>query len=621
LDQAAGAILVLDPAGKIIRASRAAEQLAGETVLLRHFDDVFRLRDPLEKGDCTLERVLARVQREGNLAGFEAAVRRADGRMLDVMVSASFLTGPGGELLGSIVLLSDLSALKRAEEALRKSEERFRALVTASSDAVYRMSPDWSEMRRLYGRDFVAEMETPTRHWLQDIHPDDRSRVMAVVNEAIRTKGIFELEHRVQRVDGSLGWTFSRAVPLQDGNGEILEWFGAASDITERKRAEERLRESQKLESIGLLAGGVAHDFNNILTVIMGSASIALEERSSCEHARSILSAAERASDLTRQLLAYAGKGQVVRQLIDLSELVSRSTDLLRATVPKRVELELSLAPDLPCVEADPSQVEQILMNLVINAGEAISPKTDGLIKIYTRICEVTPDMVREFSGYSVEAGEYVCLEVQDNGAGMNESTVSHVFDPFFTTKFSGRGLGLAAVHGIVRSSKGLIRLRSHPGEGTTFQVFLPATRRMESTERKVPTLEDAGALQHGPATVLVVDDEETVRRLARLALNRYGYQVLEAENGKEALEVLRSARSAPDVVLLDQAMPVMGGDELLPILAVKYPGLKILMSSGYPEEEACKASPAGTITSFLRKPYTISALAEKIAETLRRAR
>jgi len=379
--------------------------------------------------------------------------------------------------------------------------------------------------------------------------------------------------------------------------------------------AEERLRQAQKWESIGILAGGVAHDFNNLLTVIMGSASLARAEYPSCEHYQTIVSASERAANLTKQLLQYAGTGHHDVKIVDLTELVSQSTELFSAFVPKRVSLSFNLSKDLPCVEADPSRIEQILMNLVINAGEAIPPSRDGLIEVATSSCEVTPDMARRHSKtYNVTAGVFVCLEVRDNGAGMDAATITRIFDPFFSTKFTGRGLGMAAVYGIVRTSRGFIEVRSSPGAGTTSRVCLPACEKKRTME---PAPSAPRQQSRGNATILVVDDEEMVRKLVCMALKRRGYEVLEAKDGRDALQVLAGSRSLPSLILLDLAMPGMGGDKLAPILETQYPGVKIMVTSGYPEEEARKGFRPGSVAGFLQKPYSVDTLAQKVAETL----
>jgi CheY-like chemotaxis protein len=258
--------------------------------------------------------------------------------------------------------------------------------------------------------------------------------------------------------------------------------------------------------------------------------------------------------------------------------------------------------------------MEQILMNLVINAGEAIRPKTDGVIQVVTRRREVTADVTRRHSDDEVAPGSFVCLGVTDNGSGMDPSTLARIFDPFFSTKFTGRGLGLAAVHGIVRASKGFIEVKSQPGAGTQFQVYLPVSDKQRPSEpaRSAPQLQTQRS-----ATILVVDDEEMVRKLACLTLGRYGYYSLEAGNGKEALKILAEASPFPSLVLLDGAMPVMGGDEVLPILQEKYPNLPVILSSGYPEQEARYAFRSRSIVSFLKKPYSVDELTQKVGEIL----
>jgi two-component system, cell cycle sensor histidine kinase and response regulator CckA len=294
---------------------------------------------------------------------------------------------------------------------------------------------------------------------------------------------------------------------------------------------------------------------------------------------------------------------------------VSNSRALLSASIPKRVSLSFNLSKNLPYLEVDPSRIDQVLMNLVINAGEAIPARSDGLIEIETSSSFLTPDLAREHSeAYDVAPGAYVCLTVRDNGIGMDDAIATRVFEPFFTTKFTGRGLGLAAVYGIVRSSKGFIDVRSSPGAGTVFRVFLPASEKSLST---APAPSPPGVTHAEHSTVLVVDDEEMVRRLACVALRSYGYEVLEASDGKDALQVLAGSPSLPSLILLDLAMPVMGGDELVPILDRKCPGLKIILTSGYPEEHARAGFPSESIAGFLQKPYSVATLAEKIGQVL----
>jgi PAS domain S-box-containing protein len=551
-------------------------------------------------------------------------LRGADGAFRPFLTRVMPVRDGDGTIVRWFGTNTDITEERKTEEALRQaSEQRGLALESARMGAWdYRFDTGdvyWDERARsMFGISTGGQIEYDAA--IARIHADDQAPTKEAMKQAIEgaNDGAYHREYRVLWPDGSVHWVASHGRVLFEGDGEqrrAVRFVGVNMDITDRRRADERLRQTQKMESIGILAGGVAHDFNNLLTVIMGSASTALAECPSCEHSQSILSASERAAYLTRQLLAYAGKGHNVIKLVDLTAVVSQCTRLVSASVPKRVALSYNLSKDLPCLEADPACIEQILLNLVVNAGEAIPPKADGVIEIATTSVEVTPEMARLHSKtYDVAAGRYVCLEVRDNGDGMDESTIARIFDPFFTTRFTGRGLGLAALEGIVRTSKGFVEVGSSCGCGTTFRVFLPASDKPCPIEQRGSA---PGQELRGACTILVVDDEEMVRRLACRALRRYGYEVQEAQDGKDALRALANSPRLPSLVLLDLAMPVMGGDELVPILETTYPGLKVLMSSGYPEEEARKLSPNGSVTSFLQKPYTGVVLVEKVAQAL----
>jgi signal transduction histidine kinase len=428
-------------------------------------------------------------------------------------------------------------------------------------------------------------------------------------------QAVYEYELELVFQDGTKANAIGNAVPLLDIEGRTRGAVGVFVDITERKQTEERLRQAQKLESISLLAGGIAHDFNNLLTVIIGNASFAINKYPLSEEIQQIITASEQAAQLTRQLLAYTGKAHFISRTFSLTELVSGSAERLSASVPKRVELRFNLSPEELLIKGEPSQIEQILMNLVINASEAISPQTDGRIEIATRDCVVTPETIaRDAPVFDVQPGHFVCLEVTDNGTGMDEATLPRIFDPFFTTKFKGRGLGLAAVQGIARSCHGLIDVRSSRGAGSTFRVFLPASA--EKPAVVVPAVarpRTSRPQDHKRATVLVVEDEEMVRQMACVALRTQGYEVLEAKNGKDALEMLAGAAIMPSLVLLDLTMPVMGGDELLPILNHDYSGMPVILTSGYLEEDARRAFPPGAVADFLQKPYALTTLTEKV--------
>ncbi len=382
------------------------------------------------------------------------------------------------------------------------------------------------------------------------------------------------------------------------------------------RASEERLRQAQKMESIGLLAGGVAHDFNNLLASIMGNASLLSEEVFEENHGRveAIIRAAERAADLTRQMLAYAGKGRLVVATHNFSQIVRDMTDLLRASIPKKVSLKLALAPNLPGVEADRGQLQQIIMNLVLNAAEAIGSDHSGtlLIGVGEREVSETDSVSDEISGGPLAPGRYVWLEVADTGVGMDEETRKKIFDPFFTTKFLGRGLGLAAVAGIIQGHHGAIQLQTARGRGTIFRVYLPAGASPEIQRR------EAGRPDvRGTATVLLADDEAMVRDFGRAALERFGYRVLTADNGREAVRVFEENADEIGLVLVDLAMPVMGGHEVIGALKSRCARLRIIVMSGYSESEVLETFAGKGVSGFLQKPFTATRLAEEVKAVL----
>jgi signal transduction histidine kinase len=411
--------------------------------------------------------------------------------------------------------------------------------------------------------------------------------------------------------------------PLRDPVGAVTGVLGVSTNITERRRAEReqaklqaQLLQVQKLESLGVLAGGIAHDFNNLLTSMLGCASVAerlLPESSPALPAlNDVIAAARRAADLTRQLLAYSGKGRFEVRAIDLSEHVQEIAHLLEATLPKKVLLRLELDPNLPAVEADVAQIQQVVLNLVVNGAEAIGDEP-GRVLVTTGVQDVDANDATDLVGSAPLApGRYVFIEVRDTGCGMDDATKARIFDPFFTTKFTGRGLGLAATLGIVRSHEGAVRLSSAPGKGTTFRVLLPAS--------SLPVQRDGLPVSAGFAgsgTVLVVDDEKGVRSTLRMLLTPMGFDVLDASDGHEAIDVFAANADAIVLVVLDLTMPVLGGREVFAELCRIRPGVRVILSSGYDEEEMARRFGAKGIAGFLQKPYTAAELAEKLSAAL----
>ncbi|PWU03825.1 MAG: hypothetical protein C5B51_18045 [Terriglobia bacterium] len=384
--------------------------------------------------------------------------------------------------------------------------------------------------------------------------------------------------------------------------------------LADQQRTEERLRQTQKLESLGILAGGIAHDFNNLLTGIIGNISLALDEEPEGNphrrHLQDAIHASERAADLTRQLLAYSGKGRFAIQHIDISELVRQISALIQTSISKNVQVILNLAEGLPLVEADATQLQQIAMNLIINAAEAIGPEKDGLVVVETGVAQVDEGYLRgTLAAESAGPGKYVYLEVRDTGGGIDENTLPNIFDPFFTTKFMGRGLGLAAVLGIVRGHHGALKVETKAGEGSQFRVLFPAT----SARRAEPAKEVTYKHLRGKGTILVVDDEEIVRRIAKNALESWGYGVLLAENGQIAIDMYAAAANEISLVLLDLTMPVMNGEQTLQRLQRIRPDVKVILTSGYDEADALSRFRGADLAGFLQKPYTAGQLAGSV--------
>jgi nitrogen-specific signal transduction histidine kinase/ActR/RegA family two-component response regulator len=391
----------------------------------------------------------------------------------------------------------------------------------------------------------------------------------------------------------------------------------AIEDVTEIRRAEDEARQSQKMEAIGYLAAGVAHDFNNLLTSMVGNASLLLNALPAGDSGQSalesIVSSGERAAELTRQLLAYAGKGRFYVERVDLSEVVMRTGRLIHQSIPPAVQVRMDLDGHLPLLLADPSQVQQVAMNLTINAAEAIGA-AGGVVLVTTGRQTVTHEALPDlYSGEKVAPGEYVFLEVRDNGSGMDEQTVKRIFDPFFTTKFTGRGLGLAAVLGIVRQHKGAVQVHSVPGRGSSFRTLFavaetgPAPKAEGEVRREL----------RGVATILVVDDEEMIRNFSKSALESYGYEVLLAADGYEGVRMFRERAGEIGMVLLDVAMPRMGGRATLEQIREIRPDVPVLVCTGFGDLDAEARFTKSEIVGFLAKPYTAKQLARKIKECM----
>jgi PAS domain S-box-containing protein len=421
---------------------------------------------------------------------------------------------------------------------------------------------------------------------------------------------VFERYSRPQRVDGR---TVGRVFSFRDITARLKA-------EEERRTLERQMLHVQKLESLGVLAGGIAHDFNNLLVSVLGNAGLALAELDPASPARPRLAdievAAQRAAELTRQMLAYAGRGRFVVQRLNLSEIVAELVTLLRTVVARTAEIDVRLGDDLPDVEADASQLRQVVMNLVTNAADAIAGSA-GRIEITTGRVFATRDyLTHSCIGEEMAPGEFVFAEIADTGCGMDQTTLARIFDPFFTTKVTGRGLGLAAVLGIVRSHRGAIAVESTPGIGTRFRLLLPAVAAVPS-DRQVPGAMSKTALSSG--TVLVVDDDDGVRTVSTLSLERAGFRVVAACDGEEGVAALRERGGEIDAVLLDMTMPRLSGVDTCHLIRQMQPNLPIVLTSGYTEPDAAGRFKNDEVAGFLQKPFSPATLVRIIQDALQR--
>jgi PAS domain S-box-containing protein len=557
------------------------------------------------------------VLRTGTGSRFYHSVRTENGfRAYDVTIEP--LRDAELQVTGITGAMIDITASKQVEEALSISEERLRMANEAAHMGVWNHNlvsgkVEWSEeLERIFGLR-PGEFAGTSEAFFSAVHPDDRERVQTTVSAAMGRLSNFEMEFRFTLPSGEIRWMLARGRVYAGDSAEPCRIAGVAMDITDRRKLDEKVRHAAKLESLGVLAGGIAHDFNNLLTGILGNASLLKEmipAASSSGLLQNVIRASERAAQLSRQMLAYSGRGQFSVQPIDVSRQVREFVSFIETTVSKNVMIRLRVSDSLPMVEGDEGQLQQVIMNLVVNAAEAIGDR-EGWVEVSTRSETITAPMASDLlPSQELPPGEYVVLQVSDNGSGMDDATRAKIFDPFFTTKFTGRGLGLAAVLGIIRGHRGTIRVSSHPGVGTSFQVYFPASGK--SLQRSLAALSNDSI--HGSGTILVIDDEEIVRVAARTVLESFGYNVLEGENGREGLRVYERHASEISVVLLDMTMPVMSGVETMQKLLELDREVVVIATSGYNESEAMQIF-GSSIAGFIQKPFTAPDLGRKIKQ------
>lgn len=504
---------------------------------------------------------------------------------------------------------------------LEASEARFRQIAdnirevfwvtNLAGDEIHYISPAFNE---IWGRDPAAIYANP-RLWQESVYTEDRARLAPFLDRGSESTE-FDLEFRIVRPDLSLRWIRARGFPVRDSHGELYRLVGVAEDITERQSLRDQLNHSQRLEAVGRLAGGIAHDFNNLLTAINGYSQMALSRLDPRDpvyrEIDEVGKAGERAAALTRQLLAFSRRQVLQPRVLNLNNLVTDIERLLARLIGEDVECELALSPELGRVRVDPGQMEQVIVNLAVNARDAM-PR-GGRLKLETRNVELD-------SGYArlhpeVKAGSYVLLAVTDTGTGMTDNVKAHLFEPFFTTKEAGHGtgLGLATVHGVVRQSGGHVLVYSELDRGTTFKIYLPRTDAVPQAPARA---EVRLALLRGDETILLIEDDEMVLTMTRLILEQAGYQVLEARRGAEAVVVARHHPDPIHLALSDLILPGINGLELSRQLRVIRPELRFIFMSGYTDTSILDEEIVGIETAFLGKPFRREELLRRVREVL----
>jgi two-component system cell cycle sensor histidine kinase/response regulator CckA len=506
-----------------------------------------------------------------------------------------------------------------ADRVLRETQDRMAFALEAARVGTWEADLTtgrvrWSPvLEQLHGLS-MGEFSGTVNAFLEQVHPDDRPKVASAMDEITRRGGDSNIVYRNVWPDGSVHWQAGIGRTLYDQEGRAVRAAGIGMDVTERLALEEQYRQAQKMEAVGQLAGGIAHDFNNLLTAIQGYGELLVDEVGGNTQAladiHEVLRAVERATTLTRQLLMFSRRQAIETKVIDLRETLSGIEPMLRRLIREDIEIVVKKSDQPSTVKADPGQVEQIILNLVVNARDAMPD--GGKLLIETGTASLDQTYVHQHPG--AEPGDYIMLAVTDTGTGMDASTRARIFEPFFTTKQKGKGtgLGLATVHGIVKQCGGDIWVYSEPGHGTTFKVYLPF---LDMLPDAAPSRAAAESLE-GSGTILVVEDEDGVRHLVQRVLERYGYRVLTAATPHEALRLARSERGI-QLLMSDVILPAMSGPEVAEQVLSIHPGIRVLYMSGYTDEAIANRGLLTEGTQFLEKPFTPETLAKKVRQVL----
>jgi len=628
LDNSPAAIFVKDPAGYYVLINEPFALLIGHP---RDFIIGRRDRDLFPSDQAEIFAASDRLVLDAGVPmEFEETISGPDNSRISI-VQKFPLRATTGQTYALCGISTDITARKRAEAELQESRRQLSNLLSQLPGAAFRCLLD-ENITLLFGTEGLQPLTgyAPSEfldgriHFAQIVAPIDRALTRDIATRAAKERKSFELETRINHRDGSEKWLFVRGRPVFNDEGTFRFVEGLAIDVTllktseaEKLAFERQLLQTQKLESLGVLAGGIAHDFNNLLTVMLGNATLArltlAPDNAANLHLERIEETARHAADLCQQMLAYAGKRTLVARTTSLTTLVRSTATLLTVSIHKNTRLSLQLAPNLPAVVADASQLQQIVMNLVINAADAIG-EANGEITVSTFEREAdSAFLLTAIHRPELSAGRYVGLEVSDNGSGMTPATLARIFEPFFTTKFSGRGLGLAAVLGIVQSHGGALFVESVLGRGTTFRLLLPAR---EGPSDPIATTSSLPAITHQTGAVggkiLIVDDEEMVRHVAGSALKQRGFTPVIAADGAEALSIYEQEPAGFLAVLLDLTMPGISGEETLVRLLKINSTQRVIVMSGYSEEDTMRRCAELGATEFMPKPFELATLLGK---------
>jgi two-component system, cell cycle sensor histidine kinase and response regulator CckA len=604
--------------GVVTSWNAAAERIFGYTEEEMVGATVFRLIPDELHG---AERDLLEQIRRGETVQFSETERiRKDGGRIYIALSVSPILDSQGRVIGASSIKRDVTERKQAQDALAQSQERLHLALKAARMGTWRWEVasnalSWDEgLNELYG----VDPENPVirfEQFIERIYPDDRPYVHKAIERAIEASGGLDYEFRIVVPDGRIRWLADQGRVVRDATGKLLYLTGVCLDVTERRQAEERLRQAQRMDSVGQLAGGIAHEANNMMSVVLGCADYVLQRTDLPDPVRQdvdqIWRAAKRTAGITQQLLAFSRRQMLQPQVLDLNATVRELEPILTRALGENRGLRMHLSPTLGPIRADPGQLEQVLLNLTLNARDAM--EEGGRVTIETMNVVLNEAYAAAKPVETLTPGEYAALVVTDTGHGMDRATQRHIFEPFFTTKpvGQGTGLGLSTVYGIVKQSGGFIWVYSEPGLGTTFKLYFP---RVAASPQEPTVAPDAPA-GRPEEVILIAEDEPMVRDIMARTLRDCGYGVLEAADGRRALELVETRRGRVSLIVADVVMPDMGGREMATRVGQQWPDLPVLFTSGYTGLDVVRRGLLEEGREFMQKPLAPEALARKVRE------